>query len=607
VRRAFPRRFVLTAAALAAAVLSPVTTASPTVAEPAAEAAPSPEAASSPGTPFTSSPAEGVTGTRIEVAGDGCLLPRSHVPGEGVVVRLKSQGRVVGFVTIPVQRDGSWTGTLEVFAGTPVRTHDLEARCVYPDEPDPVVYRSRTFTVTGEGANAESTPRTPALNGGIEPFPEYDGQSTCSPDTKPGMAAFMRIVFANYGGGSLGVGRACGAGGQSEHKEGRAWDWANNAGSAADRARVQSFFNWLFATDAQCNRFAVARRIGIMYMIWNHRMFRMYDVDRGWAPYSGSSPHTDHVHISLTRNGGAGRVSWYNPVYQAPRGWTSGRHEVADARVGPQWDTVTPKSGDFDGDGFDDLLWYDTTTNEGATVWFSRGGRGRFVARHFNMGPGRTPIIGDFNGDCRADVFWYRPGADADRQWQGVANRTFRSVAATMDGTYQYPIPGDFNGDRTDDIYWYNPGEGADRLWQGTPYGFRARNASNGGTYEPFPGDFNGDFKDDIFWYGPGGAPDKVWYGKANGFTPHNANYAQDREPVPGDYNGDDRTDILWYGVGELGDRLWIGGSNRGFTSKAVDAGRPYASAVAADIDGDTFDDLFWHASPVHEDRLWLF
>ena len=55
----------------------------------------------------------------------------------------------------------------------------------------------------------------------------------------------------------------------------------------------------------------MARRFGIMYIIWNHKMWRAYDPGRGWAPYSGVSPHTDHIHFSFTWDGAYGRTSWW--------------------------------------------------------------------------------------------------------------------------------------------------------------------------------------------------------------------------------------------------------------------------------------------------------
>ncbi|WP_425560283.1 LGFP repeat-containing protein, partial [Kineococcus glutinatus] len=30
-----------------------------------------------------------------------------------------------------------------------------------------------------------------------------------------------------------------------------------------------------------------------------------------WQPYTGSNPHTDHVHVSLTRRGGRAETSWW--------------------------------------------------------------------------------------------------------------------------------------------------------------------------------------------------------------------------------------------------------------------------------------------------------
>ena len=66
---------------------------------------------------------------------------------------------------------------------------------------------------------------------------------------------------------------------------------------------------------------ALARRMGIMYIIWDDTMYAAYD---GFAPkrYVSSScrtrrtcsstlRHRDHMHISLTRKGAKGRTSWY--------------------------------------------------------------------------------------------------------------------------------------------------------------------------------------------------------------------------------------------------------------------------------------------------------
>ncbi len=47
----------------------------------------------------------------------------------------------------------------------------------------------------------------------------------------------------------------------------------------------------------------MARRFGIMYIIWNHQIWGTYAPQRGWAPYTGSVPHTDHIHFSFSWDG----------------------------------------------------------------------------------------------------------------------------------------------------------------------------------------------------------------------------------------------------------------------------------------------------------------
>ena len=104
------------------------------------------------GPTFQSSPGSGLTGTAIEAAGTGCVLPDSTTAGDGVIVDLHTtDGPVVASATIAVRTDGQWSGTMVVPAGTPVAAYKLAARCIYPgfDEYDPVVYAAQTFAVTG--------------------------------------------------------------------------------------------------------------------------------------------------------------------------------------------------------------------------------------------------------------------------------------------------------------------------------------------------------------------------------------------------------------------------------------------------------------------------
>jgi hypothetical protein len=147
----------------------------------------------------------------------------------------------------------------------------------------------------------------------IEPLARYQPQTTCSPWAKPGVVDLSKRLLRAYPGTrSLGIVRACSAGGRSEHKEGRAFDWGGlRASRAADRAKVRNFTTWLFATDRYGNRRANARRLGIQYVIWNKRIWGSYNAAAGWRPYTGANKHTDHVHISFTWAGARKQTSFW--------------------------------------------------------------------------------------------------------------------------------------------------------------------------------------------------------------------------------------------------------------------------------------------------------
>lgn len=164
-------------------------------------------------------------------------------------------------------------------------------------------------TVVPTTANAASLPGK-RFGPGIDPAAGYQGQTRCDPHVKPGVKSFQRMVmnaFPTTGAGYFT--RACSVGGRSEHKDGRAWDWMVSANRRSDRKKVGKVIDWLLRRDSRGHRFAHARRIGLMYMIWNRRIWSTWD---GWEPYYGSSPHTDHVHFSFGWPGARKRTTFWH-------------------------------------------------------------------------------------------------------------------------------------------------------------------------------------------------------------------------------------------------------------------------------------------------------
>lgn len=170
----------------------------------------------------------------------------------------------------------------------------------------------QTLASCPSGGNYAPPPRS--FSGGIEGFAGYVGQTQCS-GAKPGVVAFRDFVLATYPcTSSGGIVRGCSVGGRSEHKEGRAWDWMVSANNPAGLRLLA----WLLAADAQGNPAALARRLGIMYIVFNRRIWRAYRASQGWQPYSGSNPHTDHVHFSFSHAGANKQTSFWGGAGAAP-------------------------------------------------------------------------------------------------------------------------------------------------------------------------------------------------------------------------------------------------------------------------------------------------
>ena len=156
----------------------------------------------------------------------------------------------------------------------------------------------------------------------IEDYAPYQGAEKCSPKAKPGTKALGRWIVRTQGGAFGGISRRCSRDTASEHEEGRAFDWTLDASRERDRRIAQRFLELVRAKDKAGNTDARARRMGIMYIIWNDHVYKSYDDEFAKQDYLSSScrrkkncsktlRHRDHMHISLSWAGARARTSWY--------------------------------------------------------------------------------------------------------------------------------------------------------------------------------------------------------------------------------------------------------------------------------------------------------
>jgi hypothetical protein len=160
---------------------------------------------------------------------------------------------------------------------------------------------------------AAATPPTPHEKAGIEGFASYQPQFFCRNTVEPGVKTFERITLKTYPKtGTDGDMRGCDVGGISEHKDGRAWDWRADHRSKSGRKAGKAMLKWLFATDAHGNHDAMLRRLGIMYIIWNSRIWGAWS--QSWAPYACSGVtlcHVNHMHFSFGWAGAEQKTSYW--------------------------------------------------------------------------------------------------------------------------------------------------------------------------------------------------------------------------------------------------------------------------------------------------------
>ncbi|GGK73859.1 FG-GAP-like repeat-containing protein [Mangrovihabitans endophyticus] len=241
-------------------------------------------------------------------------------------------------------------------------------------------------------------------------------------------------------------------------------------------------------------------------------------------------------------------------LYLAPLNWASGFAGV-----------FTGSSADFNGDGRDDIITFTQGPLADVYVALSTGSQFSGTTQkwqdYFSL-DGETPLTGDFNGDGKDDIITFTQGEAADVYVALSTGSGFLGGAKwhdyfSLDG--EVPAVGDVNGDGRDDIITFTHNDLADvyvALSTGDGFTASAKWADFFGLAGESPGvaDVNGDGKDDIVTFVPGSADVFVGLSTGTGFqggaTWHD-NFAPGLQaPRLGDFNGDGRADIAAFSNG---------------------------------------------------------
>lgn len=259
-------------------------------------------------------------------------------------------------------------------------------------------------------------------------------------------------------------------------------------------------------------------------------------------------------------------------------------------------DPIPPLGSDFNGDGIDDLLFFNATTRAVGQIAMPNATWSQIGV----AGTGWSAIeVGHFDRDGSTDILWYNSNTKALGRFdmlEGAA--TWRGIGQGG-GTWEVVGTGDFDGDGDDDIVWANEelnAAGQYRMENGLAQ-WRTLGFTGDDWRVVATGDFNGDQIDDVLWFNTQSGTLGQFRMKENGGKDWSAVTtlgAGWRVADTGDFNDDGYDDILVFKADtrqigffdmEDGTPSWtgLGGYGNGWSIEGT-----------GDFDGDSDDDILW-------------
>jgi kumamolisin len=271
-------------------------------------------------------------------------------------------------------------------------------------------------------------------------------------------------------------------------------------------------------------------------------------------------------------------------------------------------------SGDFNGDGKQDILWRNTQTGE-VDIWFMSGASVISKASVGVVGlDWKVAGIADFNGDGRSDILW-----------QNTLDGSF--VIWIMHGSshsdYGFPSQGnqwsntgvaDLDHSGFADILWRNVVSGELVAWKsGSGLNFSSFLIGTAGLDWNLAGaaDLLGNGQSALIWRNLNSGEVVAWQLSGNavsaqsslGVVPLNWTIAGF-----GDFNGDGRKDILWHNTSDGSVAAWL---MNGFALSPVwinqgSISQDWQIGATPDVVGNGLNSILWSNITTGEQVIWI-
>ncbi|NJR50121.1 MAG: VCBS repeat-containing protein [Leptolyngbyaceae cyanobacterium CSU_1_3] len=193
-----------------------------------------------------------------------------------------------------------------------------------------------------------------------------------------------------------------------------------------------------------------------------------------YSRLSASSPDGSLLKRAAVQTAPKLEILWYDTTNGATTSWIiEGTTQIDDRLLNPSlpitdlnWSIVG--TGDFSGDGQDDILWRNRVSGQNAW-WVMSGNRIQSVSFLTPVADLNWQIVGtgDYNRDGQVDLLW-RNTANGNNGWwlmNGAEIASIASLPAEPTLTKKIVGVGDYNRDGQLDLLWRDSATGDNRWW----------------------------------------------------------------------------------------------------------------------------------------------